>query len=276
MKLIRQNLDEILARLRPLDVDWRDETALRVVEALKRFPKKARYQPEDLQALLDEHFDDALLLCRLFLGLSKDQFVANFKAVHPGGVGAKAFASNPAGMVDALVRLGVLQAIESEIARPLHWSDVLVERLRSGRGSAIAGQKRGRDVEDFVQVIIEKVFSGQFSARCTFQGPRGFAKCDFAIPDRLQPRIVIEAKGYAATGSKMTDILGDIEKIIAAKRADTAFLFFTDGLSWHQRKSDLRKIVEYQNRGDITRVYTQSDAARFEADLDQLRLEYGL
>lgn len=104
MKLIRQNLDEILARLRPLDVDWRDETALRVVEALKRFPEKAHYQPEDLQALLNHHFDDALLLCRLFLGLSKDQFAANFKAVHPAGVGAKAFASDPAGILISNLR----------------------------------------------------------------------------------------------------------------------------------------------------------------------------
>jgi len=57
---------------------------------------------------------------------------------------------------------------------------------------------------------------------------------------------LIEAKGYGATGSKMTDIIGDIEKIIAAKRPDTAFLFFTDGMTWKERKSDLRKIVEYQ------------------------------
>lgn len=276
MKLVLQRLDEVLAQLRPLDVDWRDETALRVVDALKRFPQKAQYQPNDLHTLLDQHFDDALLICRLFLGLAKDQFLASLKAVHPAGAGAKAFAKDPASLVDALVRLGVLQAMSNEVARPLHWSDVLVERLRSGRGSAIAGQKRGRGVEDFVQVIVEKVFGSQFSARCTFQGPRGPAKCDFAIPNKLEPRIVIEAKGYAATGSKMTDIIGDIERIIAAKRGDTAFLFFTDGLSWHQRKNDLRKIVEYQNRGDITRVYTQAGATEFEADLRQLQRECGL
>jgi|GEM_PF-3331853 len=40
----------------------------------------------------------------------------------------------------------------------------------------------------------------------------------------------------------MTDILGDIRTIIAAKRPDTAPLFFTDGLTWKQRKSDLRRL----------------------------------
>lgn len=74
----------------------------------------------------------------------------------------------------------------------------------------------------------------------------------------------------------MTDVIGDIEKIIAAKRVDTAFLFFTDGLTWNQRKSDLKKIVEYQNTGDITRIYTYAMAEQFEVDLRILKTECGL
>jgi len=74
----------------------------------------------------------------------------------------------------------------------------------------------------------------------------------------------------------MTDIIGDISIIAAAKRPDTAFLFFTDGITWKQRKSDLRKIVEFQNNGDITRIYTFAMADQFEKDLRQLKAEYGL
>ena len=59
-------------------------------------------------------------------------------------------------------------------------------------------------------------------------------------------------------------------------RTDTALLFFTDGLTWKQRKSDLRKIVDLQNNGDITRIYTSAMADRFEADLWQLKREDGL
>ena len=72
----------------------------------------------------------------------------------------------------------------------------------------------------------------------------------------------------------MSDVIGDIEKIIAAKRSDTAFLFFTDGVTWRQRQSDLRKIIDYQNNGDIMRIYTYAMAERFEDDLCQLRTEY--
>lgn len=118
------------------------------------------------------------------------------------------------------------------------------------------------------------MFGKNFQVRCTFKGPRGQdAKCDFAIPSKSAARILIESKGYGATGSKMTDILGDIRTIIAAKRPDTAFLFFTDGITWKQRKSDLRKIVEFQNNGDITRIYTYAMADQFEKDLCQLKAE---
>jgi hypothetical protein len=185
-----------------------------------------------------------------------------------------------------LVSAGLLTAMADEANRKLHWSDVLVERLRSGRGSAISGQRRGRGAENFVEAIVRKVFGDDFQVRCTFQGPRGHeAKCDFAIPSKSEARILIESKGYGATGSKMTDIAvvsdasrhhGDIRTIIATKRPDTAFLFFTDGVTWKQRKSDLRKIVEFQNSGDITRIYTHAMAEQFEKDLRQLKAEYRL
>ena len=132
-------------------------------------------------------------------------------------------------------------------------------------------------MEDFAETIVKKVFGDSYDPRCTFHGPRGQeAKCDFAIPSKNAPCILIESKGYGATGSKMTDILGDIRTIIAAKRSDTSFLFFTDGLTWKQRKSDLRKIVEFQNNGDITRIYTYAMEDQFEADLRQLKTEYKL
>lgn len=173
--------------------------------------------------------------------------------------------------------MGLLEAIALNIDRKPKWSDVLVERLRSGRGSAITGQKRGRGVEDLAESTIRSVFGAAYDKRCSFVGARNkSAKCDFAIPGKSNPRIVVESKGYGATGSKMTDVIGDIEKIIQAKRSDTAFLFFTDGLTWNQRKADLRKIVGYQNAGDITRIYTSSMARQFAIDLAQLKTDYAL
>lgn len=295
METLTQTVGGILGALTAIDVDWQDPVAISVVARLKSLPLKEAYSDEDILALFEDcktlaeltakDIDEGLLVARLFLGLSKDQFSAAFAdalgsppAGQPGGAGLKRYKADRAGFLAALKKLGLDTAMTTEVTKPLHWSDTLVERLRSGRGSAIAGQQRGRGVEDFAEAIVKEVFGeGGYQARVTFSGKPGrSAKCDFAIPTRVAPRIIIEAKGYGATGSKMTDVIGDIEKIIDAKRGDTFFLFLTDGLTWKQRQSDLRKIVTYQNNGDITRIYTYTMAEQMKADLRQLKAECGL
>lgn len=277
MEFIAQELDDIVGSLKALTVDWKDETARRVIGRLKKFPVKKNYAIADVKILLDENFDDGILILRLFMGFSKDQFVSVLRGIRKEpGIGVKSYRANPESFIEDLLSIGLLAAMAEEAQRTPHWSDTLVERLRSGRGSAISGQKRGRGVEDFAEAIVKKVFGSKFDMRCTFTGPKEKAKCDFAIPSKSAPRIVIESKGYGATGSKMSDIIGDVEQIIRAKRSDTALLFFTDGLTWKQRKSDLRKIVEFQNMGGITRIYTYAMAEQFEADLRQLKSEYGI
>jgi len=278
MKIVVQKLEDIVASLQPLTVDWQDDVARRVIQKIEAFPVKAAYTADDVGALLDAHFEDGLLICRLFLGLSADQFRGALGDIlGASGSGVTRFRKDRQGFLDGLVSMGILEGVAAEVNRPPRWSAALVERLRSGRGSAISGQKRGRGVEEYAEAVVKKVFGSRFELRCNFTGKKGEkAKCDIAIPSKADPRILIESKGYGATGSKQTDIIGDIEKIIAAKRSDTAFLFFTDGVTWKQRQSDLRKIVAYQNNGDITRIYTYAMAAQFEADLAQLKKEAGL
>jgi hypothetical protein len=258
VQIVSQKIEDILGSLRRLEVDWKDETAIHVIAQLRDLPVKATYSPEDIEVLLDANFDEGILICRLFMGLSKDEFTALLHSARgSAGIGVKAYRADGTGFLSDLLRIGLLEAMAAEANRKAHWTDVLVERLRSGRGSAISGQRRGRDVEDFAEQIVKRVFGENYEVRCTFSGPRGTsAKCDFAIPSKTAARILIESKGYGATGSKMTDILGDINTIIGAKRADTALLFFTDGLTWKERQSDLRKLVDLQNKGDITRIYT--------------------
>jgi hypothetical protein len=278
MHLVTQKLADILGSLQNLNVDWKDKVALSVIEKLRRIPIKSSYSAEDVRALLDANFEEGLLICRLFMGLSKDQFTVLLRQARANaGIGVKAFESDRGAYLADLLSMGLLEAMAAEANREAHWTDVLVERLRSGRGSAIVGQKRGRGVEDFAEAIIKSVFGHRYEARCTFSGPRTTsAKCDFAIPTKESARILVEAKGYGATGSKMTDILGDIHSIIEAKRADTALLLVTDGLTWKDRQSDLRKLIDLQNQGDITRIYTYSMAPQFDMDLRQLKIEAGI
>ena len=87
MKALAQSLDEILNALSPLKVEWQDETSLRVVARLEKFPKKKIYTVDDIKKILDTGFDDGLLISRLFLALSKDDFTAALKKVL-GGTGS--------------------------------------------------------------------------------------------------------------------------------------------------------------------------------------------
>lgn len=43
MKVIAQKLDDILAALGPLKVEWQDDTARRVIARLEKLPRKKIY-----------------------------------------------------------------------------------------------------------------------------------------------------------------------------------------------------------------------------------------
>lgn len=276
MQVIEQTIDDVVASLSPLAVEWMDEVAASAIAKLLTIEKREGYAREDIAGLLDDDFEQGILCCRLFLALSKDTMEAELKReLGSGGIGIKRYQSDSDAFLSALERLGLLEAMATTINYEPVWSDILVERLRSGRGSAIQGQKRGRGLEEFAEAIAREVFGdGGYHLRCTFSGADGkTAKCDIAIPDRHKPRIIVEVKGYGATGSKMTDIIGDLDAIIDAKRHDTALLFVTDGTTWKARLSDLKKIVQRQNQGKITRIYTTKMAAQLKEDLESLKAE---
>jgi hypothetical protein len=281
MRIIQQKFENIVENLSPLEANWMDDMAEAIMERIALVPMKNEYDRSDIGALIDaktgKDFAVSLFCVGLFLGYSKDKLTVELSdRLKPGGTGVQRFQKDRETYLDVLEDLGLRDAMTATVNGKPVWSDILKERLRSGRGSAIQGQQRGRGLEDFAEEVIRKVFGTNYEARCTFQGPVGPAKCDFAIPSKDQPFILVESKGYGATGSKMSDIIGDLDAIIAAKRHDTSLLFITDGLTWKARANDLRKIIQRQNAGRITRVYTKLMADQFEKDLLTLKGEYGL
>ncbi|WP_265593056.1 DpnII family type II restriction endonuclease [Verrucomicrobium sp. BvORR034] len=196
-----------------------------------------------------------------------------------GGIGIKRYLADPPAYLKALNQMGLSDMMSMAVHQPLHWSDVLVERLKGGRGSAIKGQTRGRGMEDYVEGIVRSIFSDKkVAVRGRFTGAKGQSteKADFAIPSLVDPLILIEVKAYGATGSKQTDVIGDIARIVGEKRPDTVLLLVTDGITWKQRPNDLRKLVELQNEGRIQRIYTKSMEEELKNDLESLRLENDL
>ncbi len=275
MERHRQTLEEIAATLGPVQTTWRDAHADAVIRNLDRFPDKVGSFGDALSSLLREDFDAGLTTIRLVLDLSDDEFRGALReTLGARAVGVRAFEADPQGFVGAIERMGFGTRIAELTRLPVTWRDVLIERLKSGRGSAIKGQRRGRALEDFVEEILVAIFGPTgYKSRCRFKGRSGTstAKADFAIPTAADPSILIESKAYGATGSKQTDILGDAADIVSQKRHDTQFFLVTDGVTWRDRMSDLRKLVEMQNEGAIAGIYTQAMRGQLIEDLGELK-----
>lgn len=284
MKRYRQTFEEIVTSLIPVEASWLDSHAEEVIKMIQVLPVKVNYHAGDVMSLLDEHFDTAITVIRLILDQSKDEFTLSLKEsfLNDGfnkGTGVTRYRKDKISYVETLIELGLTARMDGIINRPLIWSDVLVERLKGGRGSATKGQSRGRGMEDFVEEIVRSVFEPhQVAVRGSFLGAKGQgnAKADFAIPSMNDPTILIETKAYGATGSKQSDVLGDVAKILEEKRHDTVFMLVTDGVTWKERANDLRKLISLQNEGKIQRIYTKSMAGQLKADLQSLKRSHRL
>lgn len=284
MKRYRQTFEEIVTSLIPVEASWLDGHAEEVIKMIQALPVKIYYHAGDVMSLLDEHFDTAITVIRLILDQSKDEFTLSLKEsfLNDGfnkGTGVTRYRKDKISYVETLIELGLTARMDGIINRPLIWSDVLVERLKGGRGSATKGQSRGRGMEDFVEEIVRSVFEPhQVAVRGSFLGAKGQgnAKADFAIPSMNDPTILIETKAYGATGSKQSDVLGDVAKILEEKRHDTVFMLVTDGVTWKERANDLLKLISLQNEGKIQRIYTKSMAGQLKADLQSLKRSHRL
>jgi hypothetical protein len=274
MERRRQTFEEIISSLSRIESAWKDLHAQSVMDLLDQVAEKAVYTTADLRQLLDQDYEAGMTLIRLFLDLSKDELVGSLRDVEAG-----LYRKDPERFLQGLVSLGALEKMREAVGTPVTWRDILVERLKTGRGSAIKAQARGRFLEDKTEEIVQAVYGiGHYDARCRFVGANGQEdeKADFAIPSREDARILIEVKAYGATGSKQTDILGDMGRIVGKKRDDTTLLLVTDGITWKLRTNDLRKLIEMQNKGQIARIYTSKMFSDLRQDLLRLRSEYGL
>ncbi len=280
MQRHRQTKDELILKLGEVSTDWKDEFAQTFVDCLTDFNVGDSVTINDLKSLLEINFDAGITLFRLVLEQSKDEFTETLKALfydNESGHGKTTFKKDPDKYVGTLDNYGLLESLNRLMSRNYTWKEVVQERLKMGRGSAIKGQKRGKNLEDFVETLVRLVFD-KFEIRKSFIGANGLstAKADFCIPSTEHPSIVIEVKAYGATGSKQSDVIGDVQKIIKEKRSDTYFFLVTDGVTWMARMRDFERLIEYQNLGDIYRIYTQQMRDDLLSDLKQIKQELGI
>jgi len=265
MKFTKVTIGEILAELEELPSSWMDETAKNLVESIDETlaclgNKKPTQADLRLEFLRQPNFLD---ICRLFFGDSQETIAhticERLGSKSMGFVPLRKIAQKePERMAKAMEELGLPDLIYSYTSKTWTTKDILIERYKMSRGRAIAGQRRGRELEDEVQAVLESK-GIPYQRGVTFTGKKGnTAKCDFCVPGKDHPKIVLEAKGFEATGSKLTDFLGDVLKIGEAKEFQMYFFVVTDGRGWHNRQSDLKKLVEFHEHGLLDMIYTRA------------------
>lgn len=277
MERHNQNKSDLVKLLSEVKTDWKDDFAIRFIDFLALLPEKAELDQSAIIKMLETDFDNAIVFFRLIHEQSKDEFTLTMQSLYFDfelGAGKKSFKKDPNKFADKLIDFGLTAAFKHMYSKNFSWKDILLERLKGGRGSAIKGQTRGRNLEDFVESYVKEVFT-EYDAKVSFIGRDGQkkAKADFCIPGKNQPNVIIEVKAYGATGSKQSDVIGDIEKIIKEKRNDTSFLLVTDGITWTARMKDFERLIKFQNEGDIYRIYTQKMERELLADLLQFKSE---
>jgi hypothetical protein len=159
--------------------------------------------------------------------------------------------------------------------RPYDFGDVLVARAGTRLTAARAGAS-GRKVEDEIEAV-----AGDLGLPCQtrtrFTGRNGrTAPCDLAIPSGQHADIVVAAKGFDSTGSKLTDAVREIEEMADVRQARQFIMAVIDGIGWKSRLADLRRIYRLWERQQIDGMYSLATLDRFRHDLDEAARLRGL
>jgi hypothetical protein len=279
MKFKKIGLDVLLGELADLPSEWMDDEAQLLVAGIPAVVERIRAIGTELDAtavakLLKEQ-PLALDVLRLLAAEGQEPMAHRIcdalGGKRRGWTALRALArKSPDEMATALVAIGMAERVSEQVGRQWTITDVLIDRYKLGRGRAIAGQSRGRGLENEVEAILRGI-PVPFETRVTFTGAGGVtAKCDFAIPTREEPLIVIEAKGYEATGSKLTDFLGDVLKIKQAKGYHMYLFVVTDGRGWFNRQSDLKRLIELHESGIVEMIYTRARLSQLAEHVKQI------
>ena len=146
----------------------------------------------------------------------------------------------------------------------------------SCQGSGGTGQ-RGRQVEDEIERIVHSL-GLPCEMRTRFVGRANeTASADLAIPaGGTHAQIVVAAKGFNSTGSKLTDAVGEVETMARVRRPTQFVMAAVDGIGWKNRRADLQRLYDLWADGSIDGMYTLSALDRFRIDVGAAARRVGL
>lgn len=169
------------------------------------------------------------------------------------------------------VDFDLLRLLIVQLTREYELGDVLVARAGSRVTATQAGQS-GRKVEDEIEAIAADL-GLPYETRTRFTGRSGrSAPCDLVVPDSGDAQIVVAAKGFDSTGSKLTDAVREIEEMAEIRLPRQFVIAVIDGIGWKSRKADLRRIHALWQIRQIDGMYTLATLDQFRNDLEEAAL----
>ena len=220
---------------------------------------------------------DAVPVLGLAVGLTWEK-LKNVLKHHLGSAGWVTLARDrPSDLVDMLDKnYDAVRLINEQRARTYDFGDVLVARAGTRRTATDAGAT-GRRVEDEIEGVA-KDLGLPCATRTRFEGRNGLtAPCDLAIPaGGTEARIVVAAKGFDSTGSKLTDAVREVEEMAEKRLPSQYVMAAVDGIGWKSRVKDLRRIHDLFETKQIDGLYTLTTLGAFRTDLEAAAKRLGL
>lgn len=172
-------------------------------------------------------------------------------------------------------RFDVIEMVNKQAGRKYGLADVLIARAGT-RVTATRATAAGRSIEDMIEDIAKELRL-PYATRTRFVG-RGdqTGPADLVIPDSANAVIMVAAKGFDSTGSKLTAAYEEIAKMTAVRKPTQFVMAVVDGIGWKSRRADLRRIHDLWTTNDIDGLYTVSALNQFRNDLENAARLRGL
>lgn len=220
---------------------------------------------------------DAVPVLGLVVGLSQEK-LKNALRQHLGSSSWTRLArENPAGVAAMLdSEFALVASLEAQRAQTYTFGELLVARAGT-RVNATSAGTAGRLVEDRIEAIAADL-GLPYVARSRFEGRNHrTAPCDLAVPGAGgAAQIVVAAKAFDSTGSKLTDAVREVEEMADVRKPSQFVMAVIDGIGWLSRANDLRKIHALWQSGQIDGMYTLATLDAFRADLEHAARLRGL
>ena len=240
--------------------------AEKIVDAVETLTEVLDTDLTGLAVWARDHADEDSIL-RLAVGLSQEKLRNNLRHEFGTSSWQKVARTQPYELVSWMDReFDLIRMLRVQMARTYTFADILVARSGT-RATATRAGASGRHIEDEIEAIARDL-GLPYVTRSRFSGRGGRdAPADLIVGHEGAADIVVAAKGFDSTGSKLTDAVREIEEMAEVRLPRQVVLAVIDGIGWKSRQSDLRRIHQLWADRQIDGMYTLATLDTFRDDL---------